>query len=1630
MIDAMGYASFEIIEETTFATTYRARRDQDGLPVLLKVLGAESARSAEIARFKHQYERLARTASTRLVVVLGVEERPGALVVALEDFPGLDLARVLAARADHKMPTLEALGVASAIASALAALHGSGLLHRDLRPHNVLVGEGGAVKVTGSGVDADVTRAHEQLYAPLVIADVLPYVAPEQTGRMNRGVDYRTDLYALGVLLYQALTGRRPFEAADPMELIHAHLALAPMPPSRVDPTVPEPVSRVVLKLLEKNAEDRYQSAEGLLADLERCRTGLETSGQIKPFTPGQRDREGVFRIHQKLYGRERDVEALTSAFERGLSGGREIVLVSGYSGIGKSSLVQEILKPLARAKGYYTSGKYDQYNRDTPYSAVIQAFDGLVRQILTESEARIEAWRRSLLEALGQNGQVICDVIPALSHVLGALSPVPTLGPVEAQNRLNRCFLRFVSVFARHAHPLVLFLDDLQWIDAASLGLLRALLAEDSLESFFFCGAYRDNEVSPAHPFMMALEELTRAKLSVRDIVLGPLERRHLLVMLGDSLRRDDTDPLADAVLKKTGGNPFFVRRFLRSLHDHGVLTHDPNAGFQWDLPKIDALAYTDNVVDLMVRTIGRLPEKTQEALKLAAAIGSRFDLGVLATVSECSLEEAHGRIEPAAVEGLVLAGRSGYHFAHDKVQEGAYAMIPVEGRPAFHLRIGRLLADKANLSDSQSLFDVVSHLNSAGDLIVDPSERLLLARMNLDAAARAEESAAFGAARSYLEVGILRLPADAWTSNYRLRLAYAMKTGLMLSLSGQHDDALVVLADCLEHAKSRLDRTEVLRLKMNVQVLKNDLPAALQEGLAALRPFGIDLPAFPDEATLDAQTRVTMDLVREHSLEALPDLPTLVDPEIRALQDVLQELFSPCYFLATNNFGITVAKILENTYRHGLSKNSIYGCVNFGMFLCARGNIELGYRFGRAAVELVEKLADKKSESMLRNMWGAFVQHWRESYPACKESLLAGMHGGLETGQYIWSFYNTVNAITNSFLRGLPLEDILTEAKSYQPMRKLDRFNTITWMVGAVGQIGHNLSVETERPTALVGSFIDIDEVIEASRRINNQASLFFANFYIVLLQVFQGAFEEAARVVLRTNPDIVGIASWHGNPAFHCYGGIALARASSLVSNDERAMFLARAEAYAEKLSRWAELCPENLAHRSMLLRAEITRARGDRRAAGDLYDEAIVLAQRGRYVQDEALANELSARNWLDLGKTTTARGYLGEAHGLYGRWGATEAVRRLSRAYPDLVPRETLTGATTLGATAPSADALDIASVLKASQAISGEIVLGRLLDALMRLVLENAGARRGILLLMRGGQLVVEAEHRAFGETPPVLDTTPLEGRDDLPASVVAYVARTREEVLLDEQAAEGPFGHDPYLARSAPRSALAAPIFGKGRLAGVIYLENDLARSAFTPARVEVVGLICTQAAIAIENAHLYADLERKVEERTVELRRANEEILAFSRADQARREREAKDQQALIERQEEVIYALSTPIIEVWDSVIAVPLVGALDEQRGEDIMDRLLDRIGASSYRCVILDLTGVDIVDTRTAERIVRIVQAARLLGASVVITGIRAAVAQTMIQLGADLKDFTTRATLRDALRSYMKQARS
>ncbi|WP_437852124.1 AAA family ATPase [Sorangium sp. So ce363] len=1616
MLTLPSYHSVSHFDPKGDSARYRAVRENDGAPVVLKVLGAGGSRIVDRARVKHEYKHIARIESERVVKVYGLEEHDGELVLVLKDTAGDELENYLAACGSLDVD--RCLELAISMAEAVRVLHGHGIVHGAVRPKSFLVSGDGQARILNYGVDAAVTRERESLYSDAVISDVLPYISPEQTGRMNRSVDHRSDLYSLGVLYYRMLTGAVPFQASDPLELIHAHIAHIPEHPAARNAAVPAALGDVVMKLLSKNAENRYQSASGLLADLHECRRRLDHA-QLDRFDLGQRDAAYMLQIHQKLYGREESIERLTEAFFGVLGGTRKIVLVSGYSGIGKSSLVQEILKPLAREKGYYITGKYDQFNRDRPLGPVLQAFDALLRQILSESEARIARWRAAMIEGLGSNAQVICEVLPALEFLVGEQPPVPSLGPVEAQNRLNLTFQRFVSVFTGQGRPIVLFLDDLQWIDAASLSLVNALLEAEGLGAFFFCGAYRDNEVSPTHPFIRAVEELRKSGVEIEPIVLTPLELPHVKALISDSLGRSDCAQLAALVLKKTGGNPFFIKRFLKSIHDSGALSFDEAGRWSWDLAAIRALEYTDNVLDLMGSNIRRLPPAAQDALRLAAALGNRFDLGTLSTVSECSIDEFYGRVEPALREELITGDGACHRFVHDKIQEAAYAMIPVEERPGLHHRIGVLLRQQLG-SDARSLFDVVNHLNLAGDLIQDPAARVDLARMNLAAAERAEESAAFDAALKYLAEGIARLPGDPWATEYELSFALTTKMGLMQGLSGRPDDALPTLEGAVVHARSRLDKTRAHGLKVRVHILKADLHAALEEGLVALRAFGIDLPPFPSDEAVAGDVEATLRFLDGRSMESLCDLPRLADPEVAVLHSVLEEMISSCYFLASNNFGFCVMKILRDTVQYGVSQSSVFAYVVFGQILCVSGRIPLGYAFGEAAGEILRRYPDKRNDPILACMWGAFVMHWQTSYEKGREVLFSGIHAGLETGQYVWTFYCMTNANTATLLLGRPLAEIKAESQSLLPIRKFDRWNFITWMVSCVGQICENLMSPDPGPTELAGEWVQIKELVDSAVQVNNQASLFFTIFYRLFLRVFQGDYAGAAALAMEANPTIIGIAGWQGNPPFHFYGGVALVQAADSADPETRERYLDKARALGEKVAFWASHAPDNMRHRHLLLAAELARVSGDRREALDLYDEGIRAAVEGGYLHDSALGNELCARCYLALGRTTSARAYMTEAHAQYARWGAASAMARLERDHPDLVLLPAPTGART-----GVREDLDLRSVLKASQALAGEIVLSRLLEALMRIMLESAGARRGFLILKDDGRLTIEAAGDIAGGVERIA-STPLDSRSDLAASVVQYVARTEDSVVMADAPSDPAFGSDPYIKAVQPRSLLATPIFHQGRVLGIVYLENALASAVFTHDRVELLGLLSSQVAVSLENARLFAQLEDKVEARTAELRAAHAELGVLYAAREREQEERMLEQRALIEQQREVIHALSAPILQVWDGVLAVPLIGALDGERASELMQSLLNAVSRGDVRFALLDTTGVETIDEAVADHLVRIMRAVELLGVRPIVTGIRPAVARTMTSLDVDLRSLGTHATLREALKFCMR----
>ena len=665
MITISGYEITEQIYDGVRAVVYRGRREKDNLPVVVKIHKTDFPSSKEIARFRREVEIGTMFDSKGIIKYYGTERYKNADALITEDFGAVALAEVIP---EDGMDIKTFLLVAIQLAQALGEVHKKGIIHKDIKPRNITINpETQTTKLIDFGISSQLSRENQSIKNPTMLEGTLAYMSPEQMGRMNRAIDYRTDFYSLGVTFYEMLTGFLPFDASDPMELVHCHIARAPTPPHERNKEIPPVVSDMVMKLLAKTAEERYQSANGLAVDFQKCLTAWELTGSIENIIIGEKDVSARFEIPQKLYGRESEIDTLMAAFARVSQGTKEMMLVSGYSGIGKSALVNEIHKPIVEKRGYFISGKFEQLQRNIPYAALIMAFRGLIRQLLTESDAQVEQWKEKLLAALGKNGQIIINVLPELELIIGTQPAVPELPPVESQNRFNLLFQRFVHAFTQKEHPLVLFLDDLQWADSASLKAIELLITDAETQYLFLIGAYRDNEVTDAHPLMLSLEQIQTTEAVINWIHLQPLDMASLNQLAADTLACDieKSKPLAELVMGKTNGNPFFINQFLTEIYEAGLLIFDYNQGsWQWEIAKIEQSEITDNVVDLMVGKIQKLPVSTQEVLKLAACIGNQFDLHTTSVIHEKSSSGTADDLWEALQEGLIAPLGDDYKF------------------------------------------------------------------------------------------------------------------------------------------------------------------------------------------------------------------------------------------------------------------------------------------------------------------------------------------------------------------------------------------------------------------------------------------------------------------------------------------------------------------------------------------------------------------------------------------------------------------------------------------------------------------------------------------------------------------------------------------------------------------------------------------------------------------------------------------------------------------------------------------------------------------------------------------------------------------------------------------------------
>src|SRR5712672_1901282 len=952
----------ELLRERADFTLYRGRQHGNPSPVLAIAPSAEHPSPQSLRRLEHEYSLAAELDPAWAATPLALTRHEGRTILLLKDPGGQPLDLVL--ERDQKQPPdlTRFLRIANGLAAALGQVHRRGLIHKDIKAANVLVDDAGNAWLIGFGIASRLPHERQSPVPIEIIAGTLAYMAPEQTGRMNRSTDSRSDLYSLGVTLYQMLTGALPFAAADPLEWVHCQIACRPIPPvDRAE--VPKPLSAITMKLLAKNAEERYQTASGLETDLRRCLEEWQSHRCIEPFPLGTNDSSDQLLIPEKLYGRESEIDALLAAFERVVAQGTpELVLVSGYPGVGKSSVVNELHKALVPPRGFFAAGKFDQYNRDIPYATLAQALRSLIRQILVKSEAEMEQWRHTLLEAVGPNGELIVSLIPEVEFIIGKQTSVPDLSPRDSKNRFEVVFRRFLGAFARPEHPLALFLDDLQWLDAATLDLLEHLVTHSEVRHLFLVGAYRDNEVSPSHPLLRTLEAIRKAGARVQEIVLAPLGLDDVGQLVADALHCETkrVRPLAQLVQEKTGGNPFFAIQFFTALAEEGLLAFDPvTRAWQWQMDRIRAKSHADNVVDLMAGKLKRFSAITQEALKQLACLGNVAPAVNLALVHGTTEEAMHAALWEAVRAGLVFREDSGYKFLHDRIQQAAYSLIPEEQRADVHLRIGRaLLASMTADEVTEHLFDVANQFNRGAARLIDRGEKARVATLDLRAGRKAKASAAYASACAHLAAGMAMLDESYWGSQYELTFSLWLENAECEFLRGNFGKAEQLIVELAQRAASKVDKAAVCHLKVQYHVAKSENPQAVDSALTCLRLFGIDLPAHPTLEQVQAEYEAVWQTLNGRPIESLIDLPLMSDPELQVVMQVLAVLGPPAYFTDFRLYCLQVCRMANVSMQHGASGAAAHAYGFLGIVLAAVFHrYRDAYGFAKLACDLVEK-------------------------------------------------------------------------------------------------------------------------------------------------------------------------------------------------------------------------------------------------------------------------------------------------------------------------------------------------------------------------------------------------------------------------------------------------------------------------------------------------------------------------------------------------------------------------------------------------------------------------------------------------------------------------------------------------
>lgn len=1507
MDTAETFHIFEHIMDTDSFMVKRARREGDQNTVLLRKLRIGKPSNSEKARFFKEYQTLQALNSQAILKIHDIIEERDEITLVTEDCPGSPLSHILKKR---RFDTDEFLTYAIQLADALEYLHGKGVYHGNINADSIFVDElNQAVKLVDFGIDALITGARSTLYNERFIRDILPYLSPEQTGRVNRSEDYRSDFYSLGITFFQMITGIVPFRSQDPLELIHCHIARPPVSPEMFVPQLPRTLSEILYKLMAKAPEERYQSAFGLKADLIECSQRLARDGRIAPFGIASHDIPQRFIIPQKLYGREDEIRTLLNTFEQVCRGKCQVMLVNGVSGIGKSALVYEIHKPIVAKRGYFIMGKYEQYKSDSPYNAIIQAFKGLIRQILAENEASIQAWSTQFKEALGPNSGVITEIFPELTLITGDHIPPAAIGPEEARNRFNTCFEAFVSVFVSAKRPLAVFLDDLQWADFSSLNLLYNLLLSLEIKHIFFILSYRSNEVSEDHPFIEMIHEVKNQGVNPGMITLAPLSGKHIGRLISDFLKCPDEKgrTLGDQIFTKTAGNPFFINQFLKTLYDNGKITFDPGKGWTWDETDIATMQVTDNVVHLMADKIAKLPESTLEILKISACIGNRFDIETLSDVLKKSMDEILSDLKTAIDEGYVRHVGDMLLFHHDRIQEAAYSLIPDADKAGYHLRIGeRALENSTDPADRlNKLFYITDQLNLSMPVIHEPEKQKQLFQLNVDAGKKAKGSAAFDPALKYLKQAETLLDKGNLGIQLPEYLDLFCEIADAACLIGDYTGMDAYVAKVLSFSPSMPIRVKICGIEIRAYFARQNYKMSLLKSRELLARLGVKIPKKVSLIHILFEILKVKLRLKSMGENAVRNLSAMDDEHQLAISKIYFEMGVAASLTDIDMYGFIVLKRFRQVLTHGLNPYASLFFLGYGaLSASALDDVENAIYYGDLAMELAERAESQAFKYKTHTIFGTLIRHWKEPLELCRTASIQAYGLSREAGDQIFTGMALTYRDFISFLTSNNLNELRDQIanrvkitwKSGQ--RPMIQFHTM------VLQLMHHLTNPSPNPTVLSGQYFNENDILPEWIETSNTIGL--AHYYTIHIALHYFALDyDAAQKALQEakayKKAVKSMVAFQLLTYFECLNLLALYPS---VSKAGKRQTLTTVKRLLKKITAWATYEPTKQRPWIYLIEAELSAAVGDHGRAPVFYDKASEAFTQTPSPLFQAAALLRAGLYYHQNGLKRSARAYLADAIMTFKEMGVVlfesfyrkhwaNSILSGSGAKPfQLLSQRSYSS---------SGENLDFSSIMKSSQALSGEIVLDKLVKTIMTLSLESAGAQRGFLLLSRNDEMVIKAYGSVDHNDITLLNDSPENHKDELSLAIINYVTRTHEAVVLCQACMEGGFVSDAYIRNQGIKSLLAAPMVSSGEFKGIIYLENNLAPKVFSQERIHILDILASQAAISLENARLFKDvidaenklrqfnveLEQKVEERTSELKSAYEQIKVMAHTD-----------------------------------------------------------------------------------------------------------------------------------------------